>query len=108
MVLDLRSAVFAHLQRLPAAFFDQTPVGRLMTRVTTDVESLNEAFTSGLVLILPTSSSSLGIVAILLWMDWRLALVTFAIVPPMLAVSWYVPASRPRRLPRGARPPSRD
>jgi ATP-binding cassette subfamily B protein len=90
VVFDIREHVFSHLQRLPSAFFDRTPVGRLMTRVTTDVESINEAFTSGLVLILADLVKLLGIVAILLWMDWRLALVTFAILPPMLAVSWFI------------------
>jgi ATP-binding cassette subfamily B protein len=88
VVYDVRTAVFTHLQRLPSAFFDRNPVGRLMTRVTTDVEALNEAFTSGLVLILADLVKLAGIVAILLWMDWRLALVTFAILPPMLLLSW--------------------
>lgn len=87
-VLGLRLDVFSHLQRLPAAFFDRNPVGRLMTRVTTDVESVHEAFSSGVVLILADLLKLCGIVAILLWMDWRLALVTFAVLPPMLLVSW--------------------
>jgi ATP-binding cassette, subfamily B, multidrug efflux pump len=89
VVFDLRNAVFAHLQRLPSSFFDRTPVGRLMTRVTTDVEAINEAFTSGLVLILADLAKLLGIVAILVYMDVRLALVTFAVVPPILLVSWW-------------------
>ena len=89
VVFDLRNAVFAHLQRLPSAFFDRTPVGRLMTRVTTDVEAINEAFTSGVVLILADLVKLAGIVVILLAMDTRLALVTFAVIPPMLAVSWW-------------------
>lgn len=90
VVFDLRQAVFAHLQRLPSAFFDRNPVGRLMTRLTSDVESLNEAFTSGLVLILADLAKLAAIVVILIWMDWRLALVTFAIVPPILGVSWWI------------------
>src|SRR6185436_14892292 len=90
VVLDIRERVFSHIETLPSSFFDRTPVGRLMTRVTTDVESINEAFTSGLVLILADLVKLLGIVVILLWMDWRLALVTFAILPPMLVVSWLV------------------
>jgi ATP-binding cassette subfamily B protein len=89
VVFDLRNAVFAHLQRLPSSFFDRTPVGRLMTRVTTDVESINEAFTSGVVLILADVAKLLGIVVILVAMDVRLALVTFAVIPPMLLVSWW-------------------
>jgi ABC-type multidrug transport system fused ATPase/permease subunit len=89
VVFDLRNAVFAHLQRLPSSFFDRSPVGRLMTRVTTDVEAINEAFTSGVVLILADFAKLAGIVVILIAMDARLALVTFAVVPPMLVVSWW-------------------
>ena len=89
VVFDLRNAVFAHLQRLPSGFFDKTPVGRLMTRVTTDVEAINEAFTSGVVLILADFAKLAGIVVILIAMDAKLALVTFAVIPPMLAVSWW-------------------
>jgi ATP-binding cassette subfamily B protein len=89
VVLDIRGHVFRHLQTLPSSYFDRHPVGRLMTRVTTDVESLNEAFTSGLVLMLADLVKLAGIVGILLWMDWRMALVTFAILPPMLALSWF-------------------
>jgi len=89
VVLDVRDAIFAHLERLHSAFFDRNPVGRLMTRVTTDVEAIHEAFTSGLVLILADLVKLAGIVAILLWMDWRLALVTFAILPPLALTTWF-------------------
>jgi ATP-binding cassette subfamily B protein len=89
VVYDLRIAIFAHLQRLPSAFFDGTPVGRLMTRVTTDVEAINEAFTSGVVLILADFAKLAGIIVILIAMDAKLALVTFAVIPPMLVVSWW-------------------
>ncbi|HEX4823624.1 MAG TPA: ABC transporter ATP-binding protein [Candidatus Polarisedimenticolaceae bacterium] len=89
VVFDLRTDVFSHLQRLPSSYFDRTPVGRLMTRVTTDVEAINEAFTSGVVLILADLAKLLGIVVILIAMDVRLALVTFAVIPPMLLVSWW-------------------
>jgi ATP-binding cassette subfamily B protein len=89
VVYDVRTDTFAHLQRLPASFFDRNPVGRLMTRVTSDVEAINEAFTSGLVMILADVVKLVGIIAILLWMDWRLALVTFAILPLMLGVTWW-------------------
>jgi ATP-binding cassette subfamily B protein len=88
VVYDLRGHAFSHLQRLPSAFFDRNPVGRLMTRVTTDVEAIHEAFTSGLVLILVDLVKLAGIVAILLWMDWRLALVVFAVLPPMAFGTW--------------------
>jgi len=89
VVYDLRTEVFAHLQRLPSSFFDRAPVGRLMTRVTTDVESINEAFTSGLVLILADIAKLVGILVILFGMDARLAAITFAVVPLALLLSWW-------------------
>jgi ATP-binding cassette, subfamily B, multidrug efflux pump len=86
---DLRAALFAHLLRLEAAFFDRNPVGRLMTRVLNDVEAVSEAFTSGLLAIAADVITLTGVVVIMLWMDWRLALVTFAIVPILAAVAAY-------------------
>ena len=86
VVYDLRRQSFAHMQRLPSSFFDRNPVGRLMTRLTSDVEALHELFTSGVVMILADLLKLVGIVVILLWMDWRLALVTFASVPPTIAL----------------------
>jgi ATP-binding cassette subfamily B protein len=88
VVYDLRVEVFSHLHRLPSSFFDANPVGRLMTRTTSDVEAVNEAFTSGLVLILADLVKLVGIVALLVWMDLPMALVTFTILPPLLVVSW--------------------
>ncbi|MDH3628134.1 MAG: ABC transporter ATP-binding protein/permease [Acidobacteriota bacterium] len=87
VVYDLRTDAFAHLQRLPSSFFDRNPVGRLMTRVTSDVEAIHEVFTSGLVMILADLVKVIGIVVILLAMDWRLALVTFAVIPPIIFVT---------------------
>lgn len=89
VLYDLRTRLFAHLQGLPSSFFDRNPVGRLMTRLTSDIDALQEVFTSGLVMILADLVKLVGIVAILLWMDWRLALVTFAVLPPTLALTWY-------------------
>ena len=86
---DLRAALFEHLLRLEAAFFDRNPVGRLMTRVLNDVEAVSEAFTSGLLAIAADVITLTGVVAIMLWMDWRLALVTFAIVPVLSAAAAY-------------------
>ena len=86
---DLRAALFDHLLRLEAAFFDRNPVGRLMTRVLNDVEAVSEAFTSGLLAIAADVITLTGVVAIMLWMDWRLALVTFAIVPLLAAAAAY-------------------
>lgn len=89
VILDLRRALFAHLQRLPARFFDRNPVGRLVTRVTTDVESLNEVFASGVVTVAGDLVKLLGIIGVMLWLDTRLALVTFTVVPVMLALSLF-------------------
>jgi len=89
VIFDIRTAAFAHLQRLPSSFFDRNPVGRLMTRVTSDVEALNELFTSGVVMMVADLVKLAGIVVILIWMDWRLALVTFAVVPPTLLATWF-------------------
>ena len=84
---DLRCAVFAHIQRLRIAYFHKNPVGRLMTRLTTDVDSLQEALSSGVVTIIGDLFTLAAIVAILLAKNWRLALVTFAVVPVLLGVS---------------------
>jgi ATP-binding cassette subfamily B multidrug efflux pump len=81
VIHDLRNALFAHLQRMDAAFFDRNPVGRLMTRVLNDVEAINELFTSGVVSVLGDVLTLTGVVVIMLGMNWRLALVTFALVP---------------------------
>ncbi|HWP84286.1 MAG TPA: ABC transporter ATP-binding protein, partial [Terriglobia bacterium] len=78
---DLRMDLFRHLHRLPIQFFDRNPVGRLLTRVTTDVDVLNEMFTSGVVAIFGDFFSLLFIVVVMLQMDWKLALATFAVLP---------------------------
>ena len=89
VVFDLRNESFAHLQRLPSSFFDRNPVGKLMTRLTSDVEALHELFTSGVVMILADLIKLLAIAVILLWMDWRLALITFTVIPPTLVLTWF-------------------
>ncbi|MFN8543094.1 MAG: ABC transporter ATP-binding protein [Candidatus Binatia bacterium] len=87
---DLRVAVFAHLQRLPTRFFDRTPVGRIVSRVTTDVDVLNEMFAAGAMTIVLDVLKLLGIVAFLLWINWRLALWSLVLLPPMgLAVDYF-------------------
>ena len=78
---DLRMELFAHLQRMGLRFFDRHPVGALMTRLTNDIESLNEALTSGVVAIIGDVITMVGIVIILVLLDWRLALVTFLVLP---------------------------
>ena len=80
-MFDLRSQIFAHLQRLHVGFFDRNPVGRLVTRVTTDVDAVNEMFTSGVVSIFEDVFVLAGIIGFMLWMKWWLALITFAVLP---------------------------
>jgi ATP-binding cassette subfamily B protein len=80
-MFDLRSQLFAHMQRLHVAFFDRNPVGRLVTRVTTDVDAVNEMFTSGVVSIFEDVFVLAGIVGIMLWINWWLALITFSVLP---------------------------
>ncbi len=81
---DLRAALFAHLQGLSVAYFDRHPVGRLMTRVTSDVETLNELFASGVVTVFGDIFRILAIVGMMFVMDWRLTLVALAVVPLMI------------------------
>lgn len=78
---DLRRAVFLHVQRLSLSYFDRTPVGRLVTRVTNDVDTLGEIFASGAVTAISDVITLIGIVGFMLWIDWRLALVSFAALP---------------------------
>ncbi len=81
VMFDLRAQIFRHLQGLHIAFFDRNPVGRLVTRVTSDVDALNEMFTAGVVSIFEDIFVLLGILVIMLNMSWRLALITFAVLP---------------------------
>jgi ATP-binding cassette subfamily B protein len=81
VMFDLRRQIFRHLQRLHVAFFDKNPVGRLVTRVTTDVDQLNEMFTSGVVSIFEDLFVLCGILGVMLCMNWKLALITFAVLP---------------------------
>ncbi len=87
VMYDLRMKLFSHLQRLDVGFFDRNPVGRLMTRVMGDVQILNELFTSGIVTVFANLLSILGIVAMLLYLNWKLALVTFTVVPIIFAAT---------------------
>jgi ATP-binding cassette subfamily B multidrug efflux pump len=88
IMFDLRTQVFAHLQRLSLRYFDRNPVGRLMTRVTNDVEALNEAFSSGIVTVFGDVFTLVFILAAMLRLDWRLALVTFAVLPFVAAAAF--------------------
>jgi len=81
VMYDLRKELFAHLQRLHLSFFDRNPVGRLVTRVTTDVDVLNELFASGLVAIFGDIFSLVSIMVVMLSINWKLALLTFSVLP---------------------------
>ncbi len=81
VMFDLRSQIFRHLQRMHIGFYDKNPVGRLVTRVTTDVDALNDMFTSGVVAIFEDIFVLAGILVIMLKMNWKLALITFAVLP---------------------------
>jgi ATP-binding cassette subfamily B multidrug efflux pump len=84
---DLRIEIFAHLQRLSVSFFDRNPVGRLVTRVTSDVEALNELFTAGVVAGIGDLFTLLAISAAMLVVDWRLAIAAFAVIPGVVIAS---------------------
>lgn len=89
VIHDLRATLFAHLQSLDARFFDGNPVGRLMTRVLNDVEAINELFTSGVVSIFGDVLMLTGVVVIMLGMNWKLALVAFALAPVLAVLGLY-------------------
>lgn len=92
---DLRRDVFARLQQLPLAFFDRQPIGRLVTRATTDVEALNELFTAGLVAVFGDLFLLFGIVTVLFLLNWHLALWTLAILPLLLLLTlWFKARAR--------------
>ena len=88
IIYDLRNDVFSHLQRLHQQYFDRNPVGRLITRVTTDVQGLNDMFTQGLVMIFGDIFLIIGIVIMMLSINTELALWTFSIVPLLFVVSF--------------------
>ena len=81
---DLRVELFTHLQELPASFFDRSPVGRLVTRLTTDVDAINEAFTAGTLTIFMDVLTLVGIIVIMLTINVKLTFVTLALLPPLL------------------------
>jgi ATP-binding cassette subfamily B protein len=90
---DLRIEIFAHLQRLSIAFFDRNPAGRLITRVTSDVEALNELFTSGVVSGLGDVFTLIAIGVAMFLMDWRLTLAALVVIPFVAGVSHWFRAS---------------
>ncbi len=95
VMYDLRKEIFHHLQRLEMAFFDRNPVGRLVTRVTTDVDVLNDLFSSGVVAIFGDFFTLMSIVIVMLAVNWKLALLTFSVLPMIfLVTAWFRQAVR--------------
>src|SRR5258707_9484607 len=87
---DLRVAIFSHVQKLPTSYFDRNPVGRLVTRMTTDVDVLQEMFASGVITLASDFVMVIWIVGIMLYLDVKLALVALALIPPMaLAINFF-------------------
>jgi ATP-binding cassette subfamily B multidrug efflux pump len=80
-ILDLRMEIFQHLQRLSLKFYDKNPIGRLITRLTNDVEVLNEMFSSGIVMVFSDVFTIIGIFIFMFTMNWKLALVTLSVLP---------------------------
>ncbi len=87
VMFDLRNAIFSHLQRMSLAYFDHTPVGVLVTRMTNDVDALNQLLTSGLVAVIGDLFSLVVIAGFLLWVNWQMALIVFAIMPIVIAIT---------------------
>ncbi len=89
IMYDMRMEIFSHIQKLPMSYFDKNPVGRVMTRVTTDVQSLNEMLSSGIVTLFGDIFMIVGIMAIMLALDWKLSLVTFSVLI-LLAIATFI------------------
>ncbi len=86
IMFDLRMEVFSHIQKLSSSFMDRTPTGSLVTRVTSDVEVLGEMFTAGIISIVGDILVLVGIVGIMLWINLKLSLITFTVLPILLYI----------------------
>jgi len=95
IMYDMRMEIFSHIQKLPMSYFDKNPVGRVMTRVTTDVQSLNEMLSSGIVTLFGDLFMVLGIMGIMLALNWQLSLVAFSVLI-FLAIATFIFRSRVR------------
>jgi ATP-binding cassette subfamily B multidrug efflux pump len=90
IMFDLRMGIYEHLQRLDLRFYDRNPVGRLMTRVTSDVDVINDLFTSGVITVFGDVFTLVGIMAVMVWMNWSLAIVAFSVLPLIFLVTqWF-------------------
>ena len=95
VMFDLRAEIFAKFQHVELAYYDKNPVGRLMTRLTTDVDALNELFTSGLVEVLGDVVLVVAALVLMFWLNWKLALVALTVVPLLiLATAWFRKGAR--------------
>lgn len=88
IMADLRRQAFGHMLRLPAAYFDRNPSGRLVTRMTGDVENVGELFGAGVVSALGDLLTLVAIVGAMLWLDVSLSLTAFGVIPPLLLLLW--------------------
>jgi len=88
VMADMREELHRHVMNLPVAWFDRTPVGSVVTRLTNDVEVLGEMFASGIITIVGDILLLVGIVSVMLWMNTKLSLVTFSVLPLLLYVAW--------------------
>jgi len=90
IILRMRVEIFSHLTRLHVGFFDRNPVGRLLTRITSDVEALNDMFTGGVVAIFGDVITLLGIMVMMIYLNWKLALISFTVLPLLFGLSlWF-------------------
>ncbi|WP_027891990.1 ABC transporter ATP-binding protein [Calidithermus chliarophilus] len=90
VLFDLRSEIFSKLQRLHLGYFDKNPVGRLMTRITSDVDAINQFITGGLVGLIADIFLLAGIMGFMIALDWKLSLVAFTVIPVLLAVTTWI------------------
>ncbi len=97
VMFDLRSQIFAKLQQLQVSYYDKNPVGRIITRLTSDVDSLNELFTSGVVEGLGNFVIIIAIIAIMFALDWKLAIISLIVIPLLfVATNWFRPPTSQR------------
>ena len=89
VILDIRQAAYRHIQRLPLRFFDRNPVGRLVTRVTSDVEAIGEVFASGLVQLAGDLIIVIGALTIMMMLSWKLGLIVICAIPVMAGITWF-------------------
>ena len=87
VMFDLRREIFRHMQRMHIGFFDKTAVGRLVTRLTSDVDAINEMFTAGVLSMIDDVFALSIMVIVMLGMNWRLALLTFSVLPLIVVVT---------------------